>query len=157
MLDTLMIQGGYRIDYFNRQVWNRPEAIGLYLRAEIRPGEIYSFDAKQRFFAGMMLLEAYLGREFLAAVYLDVDQVSNLARPAYQRLKKDIRAGGIARVLVTCPADLLGEGRADDDVKDLVEETNVSIWCFDPDEDRVISLAAAQQDSLCRMPVGQFA
>jgi len=56
------------------------------------------------------------------AVYIDVDIIENLNRPAYQQMKRDLCGGMFRRVFVADLHDLLGYSRADEDLMDFSAE-----------------------------------
>ena len=100
MLDSLMKFGAYRVNYFEPFLKNSPEAFGFYIRAEIEQGQAYSHMAKHQLYVGLDLIQRILGMQNLVGIYIDIDCLSNLQRPAYQQMKQDILSGYFQRILV---------------------------------------------------------
>lgn len=113
MLDTLMKFGAYRVNYFEGLSQGNPDAFGFYIRAEVEDGQAYSHDAKHQLYTGLDLIQRFIGMKNLAGIYLDVNCLKNLQRPAYQQMKRDILSGYFRRILVLdegalngCPGSL---------------------------------------------------
>lgn len=119
MLDTLMKFGAYRVDYFEQKNRFNPEAFGFYIRADIEEGQPYSREAKHHLYKGLNLIHRELGMSNLIGIYLDVDCLKNLQRPAYQQMKKDILNGYFRRILILDEITIRGCPRAELDLKDL--------------------------------------
>ena len=100
MLDTLMKFGAYRVNYFEGFTQRNPDAFGFYIRAEFEDGQAYSHDAKHQLYAGLDLIQRFMGMQNLAGIYLDVNCLKNLQRPAYKQMKQDVLSGYFRRVLV---------------------------------------------------------
>lgn len=119
MLDVLMKNGGHRIDYFESGAVNHSDAAALYIRADA-PGETkYSRQAKHQLYKGLAIIAECIGFQKLVGIYVDVNALENVERPAYQRLKQDLLDGLFRRVMVIDPRAMLGHPAADDDVRDL--------------------------------------
>lgn len=119
MLDVLMKNGGHRIDYFESGAESFSDATALYIRADA-PGEAqYSRQAKHQLYEGLAIIAECVGFNKLVGIYLDVNALQNVNRPAYQRLKQDLLDGMFRRVLVIDSLALLGHPEADGDVRDL--------------------------------------
>jgi hypothetical protein len=123
MLDALTKFGGYRIDHFEPNCSNA-SAFALYVRGGLVPGSLYSLEAKQQLYFGLALIQSVLGLEKLAGVFVDVNDLANLERPAYRELKREILAGEIKRVLILDPSAILGNPVADRDVAELFQRVN---------------------------------
>ena len=100
MLDTLMKFGAYRVNYFEPLIQKNLDAFGFYIRAEIEEGQAYSHEAKHQLYNGLDLIQRVLGMNNLVGIYMDVNCLKNLQRPAYQQMKKDITSGYFRRILV---------------------------------------------------------
>ena len=120
MLDALTKFGGYRIDLFEQNRSNS-NAFALYVRGGLVPGSQYSLEAKQQLYFGLALIQLVLGLEKLAGVFVDVNDLGNLDRPAYSELKREILAGEIRRVLILDPSAVLGNPLADRDMAELFQ------------------------------------
>jgi hypothetical protein len=119
MLDTLMKFGAYRVNYFESLIRENPEAFGFYIRAEIEEGQAYSHDAKHQLYAGLDLIQRVLGMNNLVGIYMDINCLMNLQRPAYQQMKKDIVAGYFRRILVLDTAAINGCPGSEQDLNEL--------------------------------------
>jgi hypothetical protein len=122
MLDTLTQIGAYRVSYFSSSQEPNPLAFGFYIRGEKAPQDVYSRDAKTQLYAGLFLIHTKLQIRNLRGLYVDVDSISNLMRPAYLQLKRDLINGFIRRVFILDESALFGAGEAEDDLR-LVYET----------------------------------
>jgi hypothetical protein len=100
MLDSLMKFGAYRVNYFESLTQANPNAFGFYIRAEIEKGQAYSHQAKHQLYIGLDLIQRLLGMNNLAGIYVDIDCLNNLLRPAYQQIKRDILTGYFHKILV---------------------------------------------------------
>lgn len=116
MLDAMMKFGAYRIDYFDPSQLKDQKAFGFYLRAEIPFGEIYSREAKRQLYSGLAIIKQKLELKHLAGIYLDVDLLENLNRPAYLQMKKDMVEGRFRRLFVLDEKSIMGSSRADHDL-----------------------------------------
>ena len=119
MLDTLMKFGAYRVNYFEPLIQENPKAFGFYIRAEIEEGQAYSHDAKHQLYAGLDLIQRILGMNNLVGIYMDVNCLTNLQRPAYQQMKKDIVAGYFHRILVLDATAINGCPGSEQDLNEL--------------------------------------
>lgn len=131
MLDTLMKFGAYRVNYFEPLILENPEAFGFYIRAEIEEGQAYSHEAKYQLYAGLDLIQRVLGMTNLVGIYMDVNCLKNLQRPAYQQLKKDIVAGYFRRILVLDEFAIKGCPGSEKDLIDLaylVGDLDILVW-----------------------------
>lgn len=117
MLDTLMTIGSYRVSYFNDSMNVNPLAFGFYIRGEKGAEDAYSRDAKNQLYAGLMLIQDRLQMHNLRGIYVDVDAVENLQRPAYMQLKSDLISGYFRRVFVLDESALLGTPSAERDLR----------------------------------------
>jgi hypothetical protein len=122
MFEILMKPGSHRVDYLNMNVVGKPAAFAFYVCGEISPNAIYSASAKRALLAGLSVIQATLGPENLVAVYLDVNSLVNLARPAYNRMKEDLRAGMFRRLFVLPSQDVMGESKTANDLGRLYQE-----------------------------------
>jgi hypothetical protein len=118
MLNTLLKFGSHRVDYFDQTDGN-PQAFAFYVRGGMAADERYSHEAKHQLYGGLAVIRTALGLENLAAVYIDIDELANFQRPAYQQMKKDLLAGMFNRVFVFDFSALLGEPAAEADLADL--------------------------------------
>ncbi len=117
MLDTLMTIGSYRVSYFNESLNVNPQAFGFYIRGEKGSRDAYSRDAKSQLYAGLMLIQDKLQMNNLRGIYVDVDTLENLQRPAYMQLKHDLISGYFRRVFVLKESALLGTPSAENDLR----------------------------------------
>jgi hypothetical protein len=123
MFTTFMQRGSYRIDYMNQTRFGQPDALAFYVRGCIESGEVYSSQAKRHLFAGLAAIQQNFGWENLVAIYLDIDVLENLKRPAYLQLKQDLRRRFFTKVLVSDPEDIMGVPEADSDISALFQDT----------------------------------
>ena len=107
MFEAMMKSGAYRVDYLNPVYRGSPGALGFYILGDLPEPESYSHRAKHSLFSGLTLIREQLGMQCLVAVYLDVNDGTNLLRPAYQQMKRDMQAGMFQRVFVLDPGDLI--------------------------------------------------
>jgi hypothetical protein len=131
MLDSLMKFGAYRVNYFEPSIQRNPEAFGFYIRAEIENGQSYSHEAKYQLYSGLDLIQRFLGMKNLIGIYLDIDCLKNLRRPAYLKLKQDIIAGCFKRILVLDPRAISGCPGSENDLRELaglVGGLDLLIW-----------------------------
>ena len=122
MLDTLTQIGAYRVSYFSSSQEPNPLAFGFYIRGEKATQDVYSQDAKMQLYAGLFLIHTKLQMRNLRGLYVDVDSINNLMRPAYLQLKHDLINGFLRRVFILDEAALFGTGEAEDDLR-MVYET----------------------------------
>lgn len=115
MLETLLKFGSHRVDYFDRSGRN-PQAFAFYVRGTIEVDERFSHEAKCQLYTGLAWIKQQLGLQNLAAVYIDINQLDNLQRPAYVQLKKDLRSGLFSRVFIVNQSALMGIPAANADL-----------------------------------------
>ena len=108
MLDTMMKFGAFRVDYFHRGPDIDQKAFGFYLRSEISGGDRFSRGAKIQLYSGLMFIKQNLEFNHLVGIYLDVDSLDNLERPAYKQMKRDIFAGYFKRLFVLDENAIMG-------------------------------------------------
>jgi hypothetical protein len=118
MLDTLLKFGSHRVDYFDQSGLN-PQAFAFYVRGGMDAHHGYSADAKHQLYRGLALIASRLGFGNLAAVYIDVNDLENLERPAYVQLKRDLQAFMFNRVFILEDSALLGTPEADRDFAEI--------------------------------------
>ena len=118
MLDFLMIDGAHRVDLFE-VVGSNPLAFGFYIRGVINAEDAYSRDAKCQLYAGLALIQARQEMDNLRGIYIDVDCLDNVSRPAYLQLKRDLIDGLFRRIFVPMADALIGSPVADQDLKSL--------------------------------------
>lgn len=116
MLDILMKIGAYRVEHFESEFQVDPFAFGFYIRGEVDTEGAYSHDAKTQLYAGLMLIHSKLQMSHLRGIYLDVDCLENLQRPAYVQLKADLINGLFKRVFALDESALLGTVKAEKDL-----------------------------------------
>jgi hypothetical protein len=119
MLDTLMKFGAYRVNYFEPLIPKNPDAFGFYVRAEIEEGQAYSHEAKHQLYTGLDLIQRVLGMNNLVGIYMDINCLKNLQRPAYQQMKKDIISGYFRRILVLDTVAIKGCPGSEKDLNEL--------------------------------------
>jgi len=119
MLDVLMKFGAHRIDYLESSAAGVSDGAAFYLRAESPADELYNREAKHQLYQGLALIAESVGLHKLVGVYIDVNSLENIDRPAYQRLKMDLLDGLFRKVFVVNSNALLGNPVADADVFDL--------------------------------------
>ncbi len=128
MIETLMIQGGHRIDYMNEDAVGKPEAFGFYVRGNLSDQEPYSQEAKHHLYAGLNAIQTQLGYENLVAIYVDVNAADAQNRPAYQQMKQDMLDGLFRKIFTFMHSDLLGSCATLKDLLDLYEELEGFEW-----------------------------
>lgn len=121
MLDSLMKFGAYRVNYFEPFIKNSPEAFGFYIRAEIEQGQAYSHMAKHQLYVGLDLIQRRLGMQNLVGIYIDINCLANLKRPAYQQMKRDILSGYFQKILILEKDAIEGCPGAVADLNDLAD------------------------------------
>jgi hypothetical protein len=99
VFEAMMRNGAYRVDRMNPERMGTPEAVALYILGDLPHQQPYSRSAKHHLIIGLMLIRQELGIHNLVGVYLDVNEISNLERPAYQELKRDLQTGFFHRLL----------------------------------------------------------
>ena len=132
MLDTLMKFGAYRVDYFEKQHQRNPNAFGFYIRAEVEGGSPYSRESKHQLYEGLDLIQNKLGMGNLVGIYLDVNCLENLSRPAYHQMKMDIADGLFSRILIIEEKALFGCPGTEQDLFILANHVgNIHVWVWD--------------------------
>ncbi len=121
MFNTLLKFGSHRVDYFD-QTGSNPQAFAFYVRGGMAVDERYSHEAKHQLYGGLAVIRAKLGLQNLAAVYIDIDELTNIQRPAWQQLKQDLFAGMFSRVFVFDSSALFGNMAAEADLAELDEK-----------------------------------
>jgi hypothetical protein len=107
MFATLMKSGSYRVDYFKDQVAGTPQALGFYACGEIPAEAAYGLTARHNLLAGLIVIQHHFGISNLVAVYVDVHAPRRPARPAYEQMKHDLRAGLFKRAFVFSACTLM--------------------------------------------------
>jgi hypothetical protein len=123
MLDALTKFGGYRIDHFEQNQCTT-DAFVLYVRGGLTAGISYSLEAKQQLYLGLALIHSQLGLGNLAGVFVDVNDLGNVDRPAYRQMKREILSGTIKRVLILDRSALFGIPAADRDMVSLFQQVD---------------------------------
>jgi hypothetical protein len=119
MLDTFMKIGAYRVDKFDLDDRLNPDAFAFYIRGEKADHGAYCRDAKSQLYAGLLLLQSKQMMVNLSGVYVDVDQLKNLQRPAYMQLKADLINGLFNRIFVLEASTIWDPGIVEDDLRNL--------------------------------------
>ncbi len=122
MLEALMRSGSYRVDYLNVSARGKPEAFAFYVCGDLPHNAAYSATAKRSLYAGLSLIQQALGPENLVAIYLDVNSVKNITRPAYVQMKQDLRAGMFRRIFILQGNGLSAERESAADLDALYRE-----------------------------------
>ncbi|HNR03157.1 MAG TPA: hypothetical protein PKK59_11540 [Anaerolineaceae bacterium] len=112
MLDSMMKIGAYRVEHFENINRIDPQAFGFYIRGELKDAAAYSRDAKAQLYAGLMMIHSKALMAHLRGIYVDVDSIENLQRPAYLQMKSDLVAGLFKRIFVLDEAAILGSAAA---------------------------------------------
>ncbi|PKO00991.1 MAG: hypothetical protein CVU43_13600 [Chloroflexi bacterium HGW-Chloroflexi-5] len=116
MLEAMTKFGGYRVDYLHHGLEKDQKAFAFYLRAEIITGDSYSREAKRQLYTGLTIIKQHLEFNHLAGIYLDVDSLDNLNRPAYLQMKQDMLKGMFKRLFVLDERAVMGNPDADHDM-----------------------------------------
>lgn len=116
MFEILMHPYQYRVDYLNLQAAHTSEAFGLYVRGELDVRLPYSLQAKHHLIAGLALINQFLNRDNLVAVYIDIASLEDCRRPAYLQMKADIAEGLFSRIVTISQSDLMGDPCVDEDI-----------------------------------------
>jgi len=122
MFQILLKNGQYRVDYFHPTQHGNADAFAFYVRGEVLPFSPYSLRAKRHLQSGLEVIRQRMDIHHLVAVYVDVDILENLERPAYLQMKRDLWSGMFRRVFVADLHDLLGYSRADEDLMEFSAE-----------------------------------
>ncbi len=139
MFETLMKFGGYRVDYMQSNRFGTPAAVGLYVLGDLPTNQAYSREAKHHLFSALFLLRDQHESENLVAIYLDVNTSMETSRPAYQQMKRDMKAGLFRWLCVPSICDLIGDDRMYSDFWNFYRELE---WC------EIISTENGQLDSV---------
>lgn len=123
MLNAMMKFGAFRVDYLNLGLDKDHKSFGFYLRAEISAGDSYSRGAKHQLYTGLSIIKRKLEMKNLVGIYLDIDSLDNLDRPAYQQMKKDMLNGLFKRLFVLDENAIMGSPTADHDLLKLFLQT----------------------------------
>ncbi|MHC1739611.1 MAG: hypothetical protein AB9897_00710 [Anaerolineaceae bacterium] len=99
MLEALMKFGSFRVDRFIRPEHSGNE-FGFYICAHAGAADHYCADAKHQLYYGLAQIQAHGELKNLAGIYIDINDLKNLRRPAYLQLKDDLNEGRFQRVLV---------------------------------------------------------
>ncbi len=108
MFETLMKFGGYRVDYLNMDRAGSSAALGLYVLGDLPAHQSYSRMAKHNLFTGLCVIREQHEDQNLVAIYLDINSPDEVQRPAYQQMKRDMKAGMFRRLCVPVVYDLVG-------------------------------------------------
>lgn len=119
MLDALMKIGAYRVERFEFDYRENPEAFGFYIRGEKTDSGAYCRDAKSQLYGGLMLIQSKKMMCNLRGIYVDVDELCNLKRPAYVQMKVDLISGLFTRIFVLDAGALLAPGIVAEDLHQL--------------------------------------
>lgn len=115
MFEAMRKFGGYRVDYMNKDNMGTPRALGFYVLGDLPEPQPYSQKAKHSLLAGLIMLRNLGEIENLVAIYLDVNEAGNALRPAYVRMKQDMRSGMFSRLFVLDSRDLAGNSQTAQD------------------------------------------
>ncbi len=121
MYEKIRDLGDYRVDYLNQEAVGCKEAFGFYVLGDAAEHASCSIKARRDLLTGLSAICTSLAGRNLVGVYVDVNHIANLDRPAYRQMKRDIQAGWFVRVLVVQTADLLGHPAAQADFEWLSE------------------------------------
>ena len=78
------------------------------------------------------MIQNKLGMGNLVGIYLDVNCLENLSRPAYQQMKQDIADGLFSRILILEEKALFGCPGTEQDLFDLANHVgNIHVWVWD--------------------------
>jgi hypothetical protein len=119
MLDTFMKIGAYRVERFEVEERMDPDAFAFYIRGEKAESGAYCRDAKSQLYAGLMLIQSKGMMHHLSGIYVDVDELVNLQRPAYRQLKADLIDGLFKHIFVLEAAAFWAPGIVEDDLRQL--------------------------------------
>lgn len=126
MFETLMKFGGYRVDYMRNDRVGKPAALGLYVLGDLPANQSYSREAKHHLFTALCLLRDQHEIDNLVAIYLDVNSPVETHRPAYQQMKRDMKAGLFRRLCVPSICNLAGDDLMAEDFWKFYRELE---WC----------------------------
>ena len=113
--------GAFRVDYFESSENQDPFAFGFYIRGEINSQAGYSIDAKMQLYSGWLMIRSQRLLSHLKAVYVDIDSLDKLERPAYVQLKHDLYEGLFRQLFIFEESALIGCEKAEDDLRQLAE------------------------------------
>ena len=123
MFETLTRHGGYRIDYLKPEIAGHPEAFGFYVCGSLPEDAVYSTSARRQLLAGLSAIQSQMNPDQLVAIYVDINNLENLFRGAYQQLKRDVREGLIQRVFVISLGDLIDGPESIEDMTGLFRDS----------------------------------
>jgi len=142
MLTTLMKFGSYRIDRFFKAEKSGNE-FGFYIRPRMLPLGGFYADAKSQLYYGLALILSRGELGNLAGVYIDIDELANLQRPAYRAMKQDMLEGHFNKVLIVERDALLGDAIAEADLYNLCSQiTGLELFRFQAGEREVFPMFA---------------
>ena len=113
--------GAFRVDYFELNENQDPLAFGFYIRGEVNSHAGYSIEAKLQLYSGWLMIRSKRLLSHLKAVYVDIDSLDQLERPAYLQLKQDLRKGLFRQLFIFEESALIGCQKAEDDLHQLAE------------------------------------
>ncbi len=116
MLDVMMKNGNFRVDYLNPMPSQPARMFAFYVCGSVADHEHYGHDVKKRLFVGLDVIKRMMGMENLAAVYLDVNDSTNVQRPGYEQMKRDLADGLFRRIFVLRLDDLFAGSEMMDDL-----------------------------------------
>ena len=119
MLDTFMRIGAYRVERFECDSRANPNAFAFYIRGEKTNSGAYCRDAKSQLYTGLMLIQSKKMIGSLRGIYVDVDELHNLQRPAYMQLKVDLINGLFRRIFVLESTAIWGPGIVEEELRQL--------------------------------------
>lgn len=126
MFEALMKFGGYRVDYLQSDRISTSAALGLYVLGDLPVDQSYSRAAKHNLFTALCLIRDHQDVGNLVAVYLDINSPFETHRPAYQQMKRDMKAGLFHRLCVPSVCDLIGDEQVYADFWNFYRELE---WC----------------------------
>lgn len=144
MLETLMKFGNHRVDYFGSKCTVNNQSVAFYIRGELDEHDAYSRDAKHQLYLGLAILDEKIGMNNIAGIYVDVNDLHNIERPAYLRMKQDLQRGCFRRIFVLSADALMGDPLADADLCDLYHQVGgFEIFSCDTGDCKPLELPAA--------------
>lgn len=118
MLDVMMKNGNYRVDYLNPLGEHAARMFAFYVCGPVAANEQYGHDVKKRLFIGLDVIKRMMGMDYLSAIYLDMNESNNVERPGYEQMKRDLARGLFRRVFVLRLDDLFGGSEMMNDLMD---------------------------------------
>lgn len=116
MLESMMKFGNHRVDYFGSQCTVNSQSVAFYIRGDMDEKDAYSRDAKHQLYLGLAILNEKIGMQNVTGIYVDVNDLHNIERPAYLRMKQDLADGCFRRIFILTADALLGDPAADADM-----------------------------------------